>query len=113
MDGFWEGIGILAVFFVIVYSYKKILEHYDLKRLSFYADKKVYQAADAFAHGASSKDVAAILAGCLGFNERDAEEILSLSISRRRDKDGGYKAFIRSVNTVLGMDVYNVRYRTH
>ncbi len=109
MDNFLQNVGLLAIALVIMYGYKKIVEYYDLKRSSFLADEQVYQAAAEFVHGASSDDVKAILAGCFDFDEEDAAEILSRSIPHRTDKDGGYRAFIRSVNQVLGADIYNER----
>lgn len=113
MDSFLENVGILAIAFVIIYGYKKIQEYYYLKWLSFHEDEKVYKAADEFVHGAPSDDVKVILASCFDLDEKGAEEILSRSIPHRTDKDGGYRAFIRSVNKVLGEDVYSERCHTH
>jgi len=113
MDSFLENVGLLAICFIIIYGYKKAVEYYSLKRLSFHEDEKVYKAADEFVHGAPSDDVKVILASCFDFNEKDAEEILSRSIPHRTDKDGGYRAFIRTVNKVLGEDVYSERFPTH
>lgn len=113
MDSFLENVGMLAMAFVIIYGYKKIHEYYYFKQSSYYEDEKVYKAAEAFVQGAPSDDVKVILAGCFDFDEKDAEEILSRSISYRTDKDGGYRAFIRTVNKVLGEDVYSERCHTH
>ena len=107
MDSFLANVGLLAIAFVIIYGYKKIQDYYYFNHSCFYENEKVYMAADKFAHGASSNDVKAILSSCFDFTEEDAEEILLQSASHRTDKDGGYRAFIRSVNEVLGEDVYN------
>ncbi|HWQ78785.1 MAG TPA: hypothetical protein VN381_08200 [Anaerovoracaceae bacterium] len=99
----------MAIALLIVYGCKKIFDYLDLERRNFYEDEKVYQAADEFARGASSDEVKAILASCLDFDEQDAEEILSRAIPCRTDKDRGYRAFISSVNKILGEEVYNRR----
>lgn len=113
MDSLLENLGLMTIAFVIIYLYKKILDYTELKRSSFYENEKVYKAADEFRHGASPDDVKAILESCFDFDHDDAEEILSHSISHRAEKDGGYRAFIRSVNKVLGEDVYKEQYHVH
>ncbi|MPM59331.1 hypothetical protein SDC9_106171 [bioreactor metagenome] len=113
MDSFLENVGILAIAFLIIYIYKKILEWHDYRHSGFYADEKVYKAADEFVHGASSDDVKTLLADCFDFDEGDAKKIMSLSTPHRTDKDGGYKAFIRSVNKVLGDEVYDEKRHVH
>jgi len=113
MDSFLENVGLMAISFLVIYVYKKILEYYDFKRSSLYENDKVYKAANEFVHGASSDDVKVILESCFDFDEEDSEKILSRSIPYRTDKDGGYRAFIRSVNKVLGEDVYSERIHTH
>lgn len=113
MYSFLENVGLLAIAFVIIYGYKKIKEYYYFKQSSFCENEKVYKAADDFVLGASSDDVKAILANCLDFDIEDVEEILSRSISHRTDKDGGYRAFIRSVNKVLGADIYSEQHHIH
>ncbi len=109
MNDFLENFGLMAIFFVVIYGYKKILEYYDLKQSSFYENEKVYEAANEFAHGASSNEVKVILVSCFDFDMDDAEKILSRSIPHKTDKDGGYRAFIRSVNKILGEDVYSTK----
>lgn len=113
MDSFLANVGLMAICLVIIYGYKKMVEYYDLKRLSFYKDKKGYKAADEFIQGAPYDDVKVLLASCCDFDEKDAEEILSRAIRHKTDKDGGYRAFIRAVNKVLGEDVYSEQCRTH
>lgn len=113
MDGFLANIGMLAIGFAIIYIYQKILEWHDAKHSSFYEDEKVYQAANEFVNGASSDEIQTILAGCFDFDDGDAKEIISLAAPHQTDKDGGYKAFIRSVNKVLGEDIYDERHQVH
>ena len=107
MDSFLENVGLVAISFLVIYIEKKISEYYYFKQLSFYESDKIYKAADEFIHGASFDDVKAILEKCLDFDEEDIEKILSQSIPHRTDKDGGYRAFIKTVNKVLGEDVYS------
>jgi hypothetical protein len=113
MDSFLKNVGILAIAFIIIYGYKKILDYYELKRSSFYEDDKVYEAADEFVVGAAPDDVKAILAGCFDLDKEAADKILSRSLPHRTDKDGGYHAFIASVNKILGIDVYNEQNHVH
>jgi hypothetical protein len=113
MDSFLENVGILAIAFVIIYAYKKVQEYYKFKYLDIYEDKKIYMAADAFSHGAASEDVISLLTSCFEFEKEDADEILKRSLPHRTDKDGGYREFIKSVNKVLGIDVYSQQYRNN
>lgn len=113
MHGFLEGTGLLAIFFAVVYGYKKILEYYELKRMGLHENKKVYQAANEFARGAEIGNVKAILDSCFEFEERDVEKILSRAIPHRVDRDGGYRAFIRFVNKVVGDELYDERRHAH
>ncbi|EGO9279679.1 MULTISPECIES: hypothetical protein [Enterococcus] len=113
MDSFFENVGMLAIVFIIIYGYKKILEYYDFKYSGFYENEKVYKAADKFVQGAASDDVKALLTSCFDFDNEAADEILSRSLPHRTDKDGGYREFIKSVNRVLGVDVYSEQCHTH
>ena len=106
MDSFLENAGLMAISFLIIYIAKKISEHYYFKQSSLYESDKIYKAADEFIQGASFNDVKAILEKCLDFDEEDIEKILSQSIPHRTDKDGGYRAFMKTVNKVFGEDVY-------
>ncbi len=113
MHGLLENIGLLAIFFAVVYGYKKILEYYDLKRIGLHENKKVYQAAKEFARGAEIGNVKAILDSCFDFTEKDVEKILSQAVPHRADKDGGYRAFIGFVNKVVGDEIYDERCHAH
>ena len=107
MDSFLANVGMLAIACLIVYIYKKVLEWYDYNHSGFYEDERVYRAADAFVYGASPDDVKAIVRDCYELDEADMEKILSAANLHRVDKDGGYRAFIRLVNKLIGEDVYN------
>lgn len=110
MHSFLENFGLFAIFFLIVYGYKKILEYYELKRMGLHENKNVYMAADAFSRGANADDVKGILENCFEFEEGDVEEILSRASPHKADKDGGYRAFIRAVNKAVGDEIYDERY---
>lgn len=107
MKTFLADVGMLVIAFMVLYGYKKVLEYYHYKRSGFYENEKIYKAANEFVHGASSVEISKIIASCLDFDKEDAEKIIKLSIPYRTDEDGGYSAFIRSVNNVLGVNVYN------
>lgn len=106
MDSFLANVGLLAIILAIIYAYKKLQDFYYLKPSGFYENETIYKAADEFVHGGSADDIQAMLLSCHDFAKEDAEEILSLSIPHRTDKDKGYKAFIKSVNKVLRTDIY-------
>lgn len=110
MEGFLANVGMLAITFLVVYIYKKMLEWYDDTHSGAYADQRIYKAADEFSHGAPTENIIAILNSCIELNADDAKEILSLADPYKTDKDRGYKAFIRSVNMVLGEEVYDEKH---
>lgn len=112
MENTFVNIGIFAVLSLIVYIYKKILEWHTYNRSSIYEDENVYRAADEFARGSSLDAVKSVLSDCLDFTKEYAEEVLKLSIPHRPDRDGGYKAFLRAVNKVLGEEAYDVKHHT-
>ena len=107
MNGFLDNFGFFAICLAIAIGYKKILEFYDLKRSSFHKDNNVYKAAKEFADGASVIEVKNVLTSCCDLNEKNAQDIVLKTLPHRTDKDGGYRFFIRSVNKVLGEDIYS------
>lgn len=113
MDSFLANVGLFAIAFLIVYSCKKIQDYYYFNQSSFYENEEVYNAADEFVHGGSAENVKAILTRCFDFTEEDAEEILAQASPHKKDKDGGYRVFIRYVNKVLGEHVYDEKHNTH
>ncbi|EPR10564.1 hypothetical protein [Ruminiclostridium papyrosolvens] len=111
MESFLANVGLISIVIVIIFGYKKIRDYYYFNHSGFYENEKVYKAAEEFVYGASSSDVKAILKGCFDLSEEDAEEILSRSASHKNDKDRGYSAFIKSVNKLLGEEVYSEKCR--
>lgn len=111
MDTFLKNFGLFAIFFLIAYGYKKIQDNHELKRMGLHEDEKVYMAADEFVCGAPSDEVKGILDSCFEFDGQDADVILARAIPHRADKDGGYRAFIRSVNKVVGDELYDEKRR--
>lgn len=109
MDGFLKSFGLLAIFFVIVYGYKKIQDYYELKRLGLHENEKVYRAAGQFAGGAPSEKVQAMLESCPELDGPDVAKILTGALPHRADRDGGYRAFIRAVNQAVGDELYDER----
>lgn len=107
MENFLKDFGLLAIFFIIAYGYKKIKDYYDLKWSGLHENGKVYLAAGKFARGAPDEGVRAALENCPEFKEQDVEKILSRAIPHRTDKDGGYRAFLRSVNRAVGEELYD------
>ena len=105
MSGFLGNVGFLAIGFVIICGYGKILDYYDLKRTNLFVSDKVYAAADKFAKGASFEEVKAILTGSYEIDEEDAKEIIAQSLPHRKDRDGGYRAFIKSVSKILDENI--------
>ena len=101
MNSILANIGILAIAFVIVYSYGKLLDYYDLKRPSELLSDNIYLAAKKFAEGASPEEVKTILTECDEIEEEAANKIIEQSFPHRKNKDGGYRAFIKSVHLVL------------
>jgi hypothetical protein len=57
MDSFLGNVGLLAICFVIIYGYKKILDYNYLKQLGFHEDEEVYKATDEFVRGVPSDDI--------------------------------------------------------
>lgn len=102
MGGILSNIGLLAIGFVIICSYGKVLDYYDLKRPKLYASEIVNRAAEIFAEGASAEEIKVILTSCVEIDEEEVEKIIEQSLPHRNDKDGGYRFFIKSVNKVLG-----------
>lgn len=104
---FLESMGLAAISLLALYLIKRISEYLDWKKTGYQQDDRVYKAAGEFAHGASPGDIRRILINCINFDEEDIEEILSRTLPHRIDKDGGYLAFIKAVNKVLGQEVYS------
>lgn len=102
---------LLILFLVIAAAYQNFLDFHEDRQWSFSEDERVYLAAEKFAGGASFDDVRRLLEDCYDIDEENAEEILKWASSHRKDRDGGYRFFLRSVNRSLGENVYHERHR--
>lgn len=109
---FLESIGLIAISLLVFYIIKKISNYIDWKRISYPQNEKVYRAAGEFVQGASYYDVMNLLESCIDFDGEDAAEIWAKALPHRTDEDGGYGAFIKAVNRVLGKDIYSESPRT-
>ncbi|MDQ0195285.1 hypothetical protein [Paenibacillus wynnii] len=107
MDELLRNVGLISIMLVLLYAIKKIYDNTYLQRAGLYEDDNVYKAAEEFAQGAPSNDVRGILSNCYDIDDKGMEKILSLALPHRTQKDGGYSAFIKAVNKVLGEDVYS------
>lgn len=107
MNNILAKFGFTTIVLLLFYIIKKISDYFYLKKANYQEDDKVYKAAREFSQGAPFNDIRDTLENCLDFDEEDTEEILSQSFPHRSDEDGGYNAFIKAVNKVLGEDVYN------
>jgi hypothetical protein len=106
MNSFLAKIGLITIVLLLLYIIKKISDYFYFKKDNYQENDKVYKAAREFAQGAPFDDISGLLANCIDFDEEDTEEVLSRSFPHRTDEDGGYNAFIKAVNKVLGGDVY-------
>lgn len=69
-------------------------------------DPKVYEAARAFAMQSSEEIIRDILLKSIDFEEEDIDELMSMVEFHKNDIDGGYSAFIKAVNQLLGNEIY-------
>ncbi len=111
MDSFGGDIALLLVFSVIVYGYKLFLDYIQTRPHFYHTDMNVYKAANAFARGAPMEEVKALLENGSHINVEEVESILTMALSQRADSGWKYQTFIRSVNMVLGGNVYDERHR--
>ncbi|MCL6604968.1 MAG: hypothetical protein K6T94_19055 [Paenibacillus sp.] len=107
MEELLRNVGLISIMLVLMYTIKKIYDNIYLQRAGLYEDDNVYKAAKEFAQGAPLEDVRGILTNCIDFDDKGMEKIMSLAHPYRTQKDGGYQAFIKAVNNVLGEDVYS------
>jgi len=113
MESILAGIGLCVIVIIILYAIKKIDDYFYYKKTISLgknemsaADEKVYKAARAFALGVPLNEIEGILLECINFDEEDIEEVIESAYPHKSDEDGGYNAFVKAVNTVLGVDVY-------
>jgi len=107
MNELLRNIGLISIMLVLLYTIKKIYDNIYLQRAGLYEDDNIYKAAKEFAQGAPSEDVRGILSNCIDIDDKGMEKIMSLAYPYRTQKDGGYQAFIKAVNKVLGENIYS------
>jgi hypothetical protein len=71
---------------------------------------RVYQAAREFAQGEPIDKIEKLLLNCVDFDEDDVSKVVNSSKSYCDDVDGGYSAFINTVNLVLQTKAYRLEY---
>lgn len=113
MIGFLGNVGFVAIILLIFFIIKKVDDYLYFKKVNslgvevmYFADDKVYKAARAFAQGVSSDEIREILLNCVDFDEEDISQIMTSAEPHKTDDDGGYGAFIKTVNKTLGEVVY-------
>jgi len=106
MSALLSNIGSLAVLTVICLIYQHIVEYNRLKYFGHTESSEVYQAAKEFAQGAAPDEIKSLLTSCPELDSEDADQILSWSLAHKNDKDGGYHEFLKSVNIILGVSLY-------
>ncbi|MFD1774816.1 hypothetical protein [Paenibacillus rhizophilus] len=95
---------------VILYIAKKVSVYRGMVKPTAsggYEDYAVYHAAQKFAQGASLDEIRDILLSSYEFDQQRIEETMRLALPHRSDGDGGYRAFIKAVNQVLGEEIYD------
>lgn len=65
MEGFWANFGFFAALGILILGYHTFMDYREMKRPFHRADERVYEAADAFLHGETSRKIAAMLQSCL------------------------------------------------
>ncbi len=109
MNSFLVKVGLIALFILLLLLIKVIDDYLYFRKLRLlgedttHADQeKFYKAADLFAKDGSLDEIKDLLLHFIDFEDEDVEEILVLSFPHKKDKDGGYSAFIKAVNKVSG-----------
>lgn len=112
MQVFLRVAAMLCAVAVVLYVTKKMTAHYEMIKLSkllmlgYYEDPVIYKAAHAFAAGESAENIRQIMSSSYEFDINRIDRTFTLALPHRTDGDGGYVAFIRAVNQVLGEEVY-------
>ncbi|MCE3202749.1 hypothetical protein [Paenibacillus sonchi] len=111
MEGLLRNTGLISILLVVLYSIKKLYDVADMRKAEMqgcYENKDIYKAARKFAQGAPEDEVREILSGSYELDGRQIEQTMLLALASRQDRDGGYAAFLKAVNQVLGEDRYYV-----
>lgn len=101
--------GMLSIVVTVLYGTKKVSDYRDLRRtetLGYCEDCHIYKAARLFARGEPVRSIEDRLAKSYEFDPMRIQETLALALPHRSDLDGGYQAFLKAVNQVIGEEVY-------
>lgn len=74
----------------------------------FYEDCGIYKAARAFEREEPAEEVKRLLSLSYQLNAGQIDQVLNLAMSAGNGQKGRYEAFIRSINQVLGKEVYRL-----
>ncbi|QDY82607.1 hypothetical protein FQU75_03890 [Paenibacillus polymyxa] len=102
--------GLILIVLVVLYSVKKIYDFIDMQNMiqrDIYENYEIYRAAQKFAFGTPVDEIREILTNSYELDDNQIKETMLLALPHRTDPDGGYLAFIKAVNWVLGQEIYN------
>lgn len=114
MNDILTTVGLILILLAVLYSAKKIYEYFDMRKVTrkdCYENYDIYKAAQEFALGSPADKIKEILTNSYELDDKQIEETMFLSLPHRNDTDGGYRAFIKAVNQVLGQEVYSLDLR--
>jgi len=103
-------LGMISLVAAVLYCLKKFYDYRDLRMMDttgYCEDCDIYKAARAFAKGAPVDVIKERLSRSYEFDSMRVEQTLALALPHRNDSDGGYQAFLKAVNQVIGEEVYN------
>ncbi|ADO56573.1 hypothetical protein [Paenibacillus polymyxa] len=102
--------GLILLVLAVLFSVKKIYDFIDMQKViqrDTYENYDIYRAAQKFAFGTPVDEIREILTNSYELDDKQIEETMLLALPHRTDTDGGYLAFIKAVNRVLGQDIYS------
>ncbi|EPF3043060.1 hypothetical protein ACSRNZ_002825 [Listeria monocytogenes] len=94
-----------------ILGYRILIFFYDIEYRIVRFNKKLYQVAEAFADGMDSEEVEANLINKVGIDQESAKSIVKKSLKYRKKKQA-YKNFIKITNKVLGIRIYDPKYKS-
>ncbi|MGZ0041225.1 hypothetical protein [Paenibacillus ottowii] len=101
--------GLILTVLVVLYSVKKIYDFIDMRKMvqrDIYENYEIYRAAQKFAFGTPVDEITEILTNSYELDDNQIKETMLLALPHRTDPDGGYLAFIKAINRVLGQEIY-------
>ncbi|WP_339224935.1 hypothetical protein [Paenibacillus sp. FSL H8-0332] len=106
MDVWLRNIGLMTVLTAVLVLIKRKYDRVYLLQGCSYENSLVYAAAGKFAGGAEAGEVREMLINSFEFDPKETELILARALPHRMEPDGGYGAFIKEVNQLLGENIY-------